>query len=360
MPPLFVPHPKCKAKNPATCRTHGIKAPLLLGPGGKPMRRSANFDKFERSSREILCLPPRHKTYAEKLKAIYEIPEENKPKNLKGLSEVELKEVFNKIRSAMEEINGQPLNLITTDDNADNYDFSDTNTGKIFELKLGAITNANSGTGLIDWALGDESQTISGLLRDSAKERVAMYEKNKKDEDSLMASREDTAQQVAKIISKAAPRGTQANDKLAHVARSISYSVTRQKDIEESYERYVLYKSDPESFGFKNKEQIEKYIYGHNLPITILVKEGKEVEAVTYTNNPLEDFEIIKSGEAENGLNAFFVIRGKESRMAAKILQGYKNNGKAKDGSKIPAKFSVSNPAFYIWLQRPKATAIQN
>ena len=358
-PTAFVPHPKCKAKNPYTCRVHGAVAPLLYGPGGTPMRRHSNVDQFERSTRQILCLDStRTKDYAEKLEALHNLPDDRKPVHFRGLTSSELKEVFNKIRSEMETVNGQPLELVTSDDNADNYDFTDVNTGKIFELKLGSMTNANSGTGLIDWALEDESQTISGILRESAKERVALYEKDHTNEEAIMASREETALTVAKIIAAAAPRGSQANDKLAHVARSISYSITRQKDISDSYERYVNYKANPESFGFTTKEQIEKYIYGTNLPTTILVKSNKEVETITYDNNPLEDYEIIKSGAAENNLNAFFIIRGKESKMSAKILQGYKNNGKTKDGRKIPAKFFVSSPAFYIWLQRPKVEAI--
>ncbi len=354
-PSTFVPHPKCKSKDPYHCRVHGVKAPLLYGPGGTLIRRAANFDQFERSTRQILCLSStRTKEYKEQLEALYNMPEDRKPKFFKNLNQNELKEVFNKIRSEIETVNGKPLSLTTTDDNTDSYDFSDNNTGKIFELKLGAITNANSGTQLIDWALGDETETISRILKDSAKERVALYEKDHTNEEALMASREETALAVAKIISAAAPRGSQATDKLAHVARAVSYSITRHKDIAESYERFMQYKTNPENFNFTTKAQIEKFIYGKNLPTTILVKDNKQVETITYDNYPLEDYEVIKSGVAENNLNAFFILRGKESKMSVKVLQGYKNNGKTKDGRKIPAKFFVSHPAFYIWLYRQK------
>lgn len=366
---------RCKAKDPSTCRFHGtpvprppkeVRVPVYDRYGAK-VRKHANVDKFERTTREFLCLDETDPTRQVMLKELHALPDDEKPIVYRGLSKEDLDTELTKIRTTMEHLNGQPLKLVTTHNNQDYYDFYDLNTKKLFELKLGELTTGNNGVGLMDWALNTNGNELGNLFRASMNERIKMWDEGHKRRrnleklgDEVMAHRIKTAGTVLGVVAFNANR-PEAKQRLSHMSRCYIYGITRQKAMEESYARYLEYKRDPSKFNFKNEQELEEHIYGKTLPNLIRVNKNRDIEVVkNNSKDPLESFEITACELTNNGQGIRLKLRGKKSGNVIDIIQNYKNNLHRTDKPSIPARYGVTSPAFYAWVRPPKPDTIVN
>lgn len=290
----------------------------------KAIRRSgsANFYDAERLMMEIITAQTSTEQ-RRKVREFYNLPEENKPKNFKGLTLEGTENFFQKscsqIRSAY------PGKLLTSKNNRNGKDVFVEETQTWLEFKSSfEKTDANSGLEIVAYVSCLDKEKLSQAL--SPKERRVM-----RDENEIEKSKQKAMEDLRELFKNIPPRGRQG---LFNYALAVSYGYTQKDDIK----------------NFITHLRKNNSLEGLNIPKKMVFQPDGSLFSYTDYFIPGEKFtfDVVAGDEGR----PFFKICGKESGMAAIIYPNYKNSWTdSETGEKLPAKNWVSSPCFHVWVK---------
>lgn len=285
---------------------------------------SSNVSTFESIFRAAVCDP----SDTSKINALLNMPENEKPVFFQNKDASFIRNSVANLRHSIQQICGEDLiSLTTNNNNRLGNDIEDLTSLNSFEVKLGGMTDANLGLGIMEWSL-DLSGDIRNIMG-TMKDRQKMFLEGKPHAD-ILANRDKSKKDMEVLFLSKMAVGSLAPKKLAHTAIAISHGVTTEPDIKEMY--------------------ISQQKAPQNVSLMVMQANGsfvKSEKAFPYD----EDFIVEKLGVGVQGGGAQIHLRGKKSNQSIEFRQHFKNSHTdSSTGIKIPSEFWVKTPCFNVWI----------
>lgn len=284
---------------------------------------SSDVSEFESMFRAAVC----SRSDLSKIQHMVSMNEDKKPTFFKNKDADFIKQSLDNLYNEIFAICGvSKIELSTNNNNRLGNDIEEKITGKSFEIKLGAATDANLGIGIMEWSLD-----ANGLIRpimDTMKDRIEMYLSNAQHED-INTNRDKSKKDLAQVFKSKVTVGSLAPKRLTHTAICISHGITNEKEIINAYG----------SLSPKN-----------NVYLMLINKNGKF--NLGNKGFPYDESFIVKKADiGSSGGGAQLILEGSKSGKTIEFRQHFKNSYKDKSGVKIPASFWVKTPCFNVWIK---------
>jgi hypothetical protein len=281
-----------------------------------------DFDSFERIFKSVVGGEYSETVGAKKIFALEEV---NKVMVVKGRSKAEIEEFLNRASTALRSFFPQGATFTSSDDNKEGKDLFETITKTHVELKSGtAMTDANSGLGIVSWATGDLKNQISKIMTEGMVERrqLAISGATSK---KLDASKSATMDKLSDYLSQIVQVGP-ATAELTHYLKLVAAGVTNKKGIVDTFEK------------------------NERTTLPLLLEASWDLGLKLYTKAFLPDEEIIVTKIERTKDRAQLLAQGVDSQRRAKIYPNFKNSWTSSDGTKVPANYWVKTPCFHVWI----------
>jgi hypothetical protein len=281
-----------------------------------------DFDSFERLFKSVVG---GEISESEGAREIFGLPEKNKVIVVKDRSQQEIEAFLGRASVSLRSFFPASATFTSSDDNKSGKDLFESSTKTHIELKSGAaMTDANSGLGVVSWATGDLDNEISKLTKTGMLQRrsLALEGKLKAEIDkSKSASMDELMAQLSELV-VIGP----ATQELTHYLKLVASGVTTSRGIIDSFGKEL----------------------SSNLPLLL---EASWKDGLTlYSKAFYPDEEIIVTRIERTIDRVQLIAEGVDSKRRAKIYPNFKNSWKAPDGRKIPASNWVNNPCFHVWI----------
>lgn len=286
---------------------------------------SSNVSNFERVYRQAACEPQSTSLVA----ALASMPNSEKPLFFKNKDAAFVSATITNLRNTVGQICGAPaLNLTTSNNNQLGNDLEESNTSNSFEVKLGGMTDANLGIGIIEWSLDLKNGEVRNIMNTMLARRQMFLAGSPRQ--TILADKAQSKIAMETLFKSILTPGTKAPDKLTHTAKAISIGITKQQDIQNSY-----------IASNKKKNKVH---------LLVLQQDGSFIvsDKAFYSN---EDLIVTKVGVGAQGGGTQIHLKGVVSGQTIEFRQHFKNSHTDKNtGIKIPAEFWVETPCFNVWI----------
>ena len=286
---------------------------------------SSNVSNFERIYRQAVCQPQNTSLIVE----LKNMPDSEKPLLFKNKDAAFVSNTISNLRNTVGQICGTPaINLATSNNNQLGNDLEELNTSNSFEVKLGGMTDANLGIGIIEWSLDLKNGEVRNIMNTMLARRQMFLAGSP--QQAILANKTQSKIAMETLFKSILTVGAKAPDKLAHTAKAISIGITKQQDIQNSY-----------TVSNRKKNKVH---------LLVLQQDGSFAisDKAFYSN---EDLLVTKLGVGTQGGGAQIHLKGSISGQTIEFRQHFKNSYTDKNaGQKIPAEFWVETPCFNVWI----------
>ena len=281
-----------------------------------------DFDSFERLFKSVVGGEIPESTGAAK---IFDLAEQNKVLIVKDRSLQEIEEFLIRASKSLRTFFPSGASFSSSDDNKSGKDLFEELTKTHIELKSGgAMTDANSGVGVVSWATRDLDKKISQILESGMLDRRSLGLKGKGGvelEKSKAATMDDLSSHIRTIVEPGP-----ATDELTHFLKSVASGVTNGRAIVDSFGKEVSPK----------------------LPLLLEASWTEGLKLYSKAFLPAEEIVVTRIERTKDRVQ--LLAEGVDSKRRAKIYPNFKNSWKSPEGIKVPASFWVKNPCFHVWI----------
>jgi hypothetical protein len=282
-----------------------------------------NFDTFERVFKDVMSGAV---TIQEGALKIWRLPAENKVAAVKNQSVEELVAFLGRALSQLLTYFPPGARFTSSDNNRSGKDLLEVNSSTHVELKSGEeMTDGNSGLKIVSWALTDDSNQISNVLKDGLNKRRQLLLTGAT---ALMieSSKSETMNRLSSLMKELLSVGP-SPPRLSHYLRCVAVGIT------------------------KGSEITALFLAPSSLSPPLLLQIDWSIGLKEYEKSftPSERIDVVRIERTPD--RVVVEAAGVESGRKATLYPNYKNNWKAPDGRSFGASNWVKNPCFHVWVR---------
>lgn len=281
-----------------------------------------NFDTFERLFKDVMSGAI---TIQEGALKIWRLPTENKVAAVKHKSIEELVSFLERALSKLLTYFPSGAQFTSSDNNRSGKDLFEVNSSTHVELKSGEeMTDSNSGLKIVSWALTDDANEISNVLKDGLNKRRQLLLTGATAL-KIESSKSETMDRLSSVMKELLSVGP-SPPRLSHYIRCVADGITKGSEIK------ALFLA-PKSF---------------NPPLLLQIDWGTGLKEYVKSFMPGERIDVVRLERTPNRVVVEAV--GVESGRKATLYPNYKNSWRALDGRSFEASNWVKNPCFQVWV----------
>jgi hypothetical protein len=281
-----------------------------------------NFDTFERVFKDVMSGAMAIQEGALK---IWRLPAENKVAAVKNRSVEELVAFLGRALSQLLTYFPPGPLFTSSDNNRSGKDLFEVNSSTHVELKSGEeMTDSNSGLKIVSWALTDDSNEVSNVLKNGLNERRQLLLTGATAL-RIETSKSETMDRLSSLMKELLSVGP-SPPRLSHYFRCVAVGVTKGSEI-------MAHFLAPSSL---------------NPPLLLQIDWSIGLKEYEKSFTPSERIDVVR---IERTLDRVVLkAAGVESGRKATLYPNYKNSWKAHDGRSFEASNWVNNPCFHVWV----------
>lgn len=330
---------QCKAKNPATCPYHGVKAIQTLSTSSFTTKeeviesvfnrehKTANVTNYETGFTQGFLNFNDEQNNLNSDMLLLNIPVEQRPRILQNVDTSEqLHQVYANLQTTLlSTLDTEKLSLTTSRNNREGSDYYEASTNTSVEMKLGAATDVNVGFDKPAKLLFTEEGSSLFPSKDDRTEWRGKYLKG--DSETIKKEHDGKLKSVRDFINKNLankPLSPQGN----HLLSAYYCGITNFDEINSSWEK----NSSP-------GRKVRRFVLNSDL----------NWSETTRKNVPVS-WNLKEAVFTDNGrLTIYFTNEKTAAKL--KMVYNYKNDYKYKDGTKVEAKLGLGSPSFNGWFK---------
>jgi hypothetical protein len=281
-----------------------------------------DFDTFERIFKDVMSGAM---TIQEGALRIWRLPYENKVTVVKNRSVEELVSFLQRALSQLLSYFQHGAQFTSSDDNQIAKDLLEINTKTEIELKSGdEMTDANHGLKIVSWALNDDENEISRIMKGGLEERRRLLLTGITTP-TIEESKSATMDQLAILLNRLLSVGPSPS-RLSHYVRSVSLGITIGNHIK------ALFVTSSSS----------------KPPLLLQIDWSTGLKEYTKSFAINERIDIVRVERTSDRM--IVEVAGNTSGRKATLYPNYKNSWITPDGRTFAASNWINTPCFHVWV----------